>query len=552
MADIIIDNLLNFTDLVNLSNHSQGNFQINETDTVSKVALLFKEAIQQQHHLIPPDPKPIDPSCQTAKKVILVVGAVLGVLLAGGIIAGTVASHYTSFSFSVIPFGNTIAIPWISVVIASTSVALAAICISVLLKKRTPREERFHPFVHRIFSASLEECGLSRRDLHSFESVKKLNEQLQKEGFVTIGSCPDLHINHQDNEASAMIKFLLTAHSLSCNDITWKLIKAVCFKRDEDLCQTAIGKSQEILVLLFNELKKPGLTPSNEITIEKVIGSILAFYPFFGPNESNNLSIPQKIQGSWEMVNCSTTPIQLTPDYLGPPLFCYGLKPIDNERASPLLLFMGTPHLTASGFFLALLTDTIPFTTIGESIYSIFGKKEIKKWLLSNKEKKAKLYGVSLGGSTALLTVADFPKYVAEVHAYSSPSPLLRVREKYSKNTEGLADEKPQVYVYCQKNDSVTLLGTGWHEDWHVINMFATTTYSSPLAHAKSLAGHKEVLFLRANIKKENNRFSRKITHIGHQIASVPTCLILSLLLLIKSGYSTARSIQFKVTVKGR
>src|ERR1700733_10957258 len=155
--------------------------------------------------------------------------------------------------------------------------------------------------------------------------------------------------------------------------------------------------------------KHPPINPEQDKLYEILVGDLLTLYPFLEAHyeEKPVLTVPQKVGGKWTNVTYNVEAMELAKELKSTsPIYAYGLKPKDNDKASPLLLFMGTPPPTTTGADIAVWVDVIPEHTVGEALYKM-SKKEIEDWVDSacqNSKNPVQTYGKSLGGAMCLLT----------------------------------------------------------------------------------------------------------------------------------------------------
>lgn len=335
------------------------------------------------------------------------------------------------------------------------------------------------------------------------------------------------------------VKFLLSETDSFTDYLSTNALKALFVRKDLHFLRQARSALQEVLDRLSQRLER-GLSKKQEALAEIFIGNILSLLPFFEPQAHEILNVPQKINGAWKQVDYQIEPIQLTDARMGSPFFAYGLKPCQNEQAMPLLLFMGTPFPTASGALVAYWNDCAPFYSVGEIIYSHFASEKIRAWVNQCQKElhvvqAIKAFGLSLGGSLALLAMAHLPTIIREVHAYNPAALNKGILSAYKQTCS--SDYKPDVRIYWQENDLIPLLGDGWDDDWKLIRIFGARQQNPYFAHIRSMMGHKEVFALLANTKKTNNELARKVVTLSHQVFSIPLFALSSAFI----GYNTAR-----------
>lgn len=198
------------------------------------------------------------------------------------------------------------------------------------------------------------------------------------------------------------------------------LLSAVLWKPNQELMDEARSLVQDMLVDLHHQMSVENLTESEHFHAEVIIGDLLSVFPFLRPQDGEKFLVPVRIDSKWALVEYTVDRIELTPKWMGSPLVAYGLHS-SNPSASPMLVFKGTTYSTDEGAGLSFLTDINPFGSVGAYAFSI-GKQKIQKWLEEcTSNKKAVIYGKSLGGAQAWRTAINFPGKVDKVMAYGAP-----------------------------------------------------------------------------------------------------------------------------------
>ncbi len=235
------------------------------------------------------------------------------------------------------------------------------------------------------------------------------------------------------------------------------LLSAVFWKKNPELLQEA----KDVLKLLFvdiveNSSKNISDDENARFHMEVLVADLLSLYPFLGPKENEELKVPLWLDGKWQLITYQTEPIRLTPKWMGSSMMAFGLNPIGNEKAPPLLLFKGTTYLTDKGFSLSLLADLNPFASVGT--YSFYmGKGTIKAWFDKQKH-KANVYGKSLGGAQSLRCVLNFPEKVEKVMTIGSPGFHSRDLKAWDRIIQTHPHDHPQIHMVSQMHDIIPLV----------------------------------------------------------------------------------------------
>ena len=331
-------------------------------------------------------------------------------------------------------------------------------------------------------------------------------------------------------EAKVLLEFLIFGTIPSAKDITLHLLKGLLISKDKILLAEARNSLQKIFLGISQQLqevqqevqKHPPINPEQDKLYEILVGDLLTLDPFLEAHSEENpvLTIPQKVEGKWTTVTYNVAAIELAKELKATsPIYAYGLQPKGNEKASPLLLFMGTPPPTITGADIAIWVDVIPDHTVGEALYNM-SKKEIEEWVNNasqNGKKPVHTYGKSLGGAMCLLTSVHCGNKVV-AHAYNPPGlheRMLQLHEQKYKDTP--ESERPVMYVYSQEDDLVSELIGKWPEGTHYYKIIPAAEQKSSLpiigrylAHIQSFLG-KRVLVLELtieNVNKEDRRIA--------------------------------------------
>jgi hypothetical protein len=323
----------------------------------------------------------------------------------------------------------------------------------------------------------------------------------------------------EDNEdIRNVIKYLFYDLPVSKQLLNLHNIKAIFFKKNPIFLSQVRSEFQNILNHLYKEITTK---LHDELIIEMLIGNILSFYCYMQPKHHELIVIPQKIDGHFEEIPFRVEKIKLTPFIFGSPIYAYGLKPL-TQKGHPIFLCKGTTYPQDTGFVAAIMTDFTPFFSVGGLIY-LFYKKKISKWIKETYDQyqtELTIYGQSLGGASAYHIALDNPNMV-KIYGYVPPGLLRSTVNKYK---DVLINGK----IFCHENDFVHLLGKHPYgvEFYKIITEAKRNKFT---AHSRAF-GSEEVLVLRVNETKDNNRAVRTVFEISHQLASVlifvPTCIM--------------------------
>ncbi len=398
------------------------------------------------------------------------------------------------------------------------------------------------------FDQLMLECGVNYQSLKTVGQAIKVFQKIDQ----NVIECAETLFPIAENEVAVENKSkaqldaenivkLLCGGPLNLKAISARLIIAVLIRRDKKRMQALSQELQKVSQQVYRtHLCSDNINPNQEKLAEIFLGNILALYPFTEPEPGSTLEIPQKIENKWQIVTYRVDVLPLTAPFLGAPVCALALSPNTRNGASPLLLFRGTPHPTASGSLLAMLSDIIPGLSVGEITYGTSARLRINQWIDTAHTDfgKIKIYGQSLGGSLSLLVVSRHLDKVKEVHAYGSPSLTRRSMKIYNQRRTSLS-ELPRVHIYWNNKDYVPLAGRGFHQDWHLHKVFIPAKQASLLAHASLNTAYPKVIVMKINQDIDRQRRERRIFNIFHEVMSVllmPITCTLGLLLILKAS----------------
>ena len=314
--------------------------------------------------------------------------------------------------------------------------------------------------------------------------------------------------------------------------LTSKLLKAAAVHKDEELLIQAQRELEALGQHLFGELQSGNLCLSRERLTEIFLGQILALYPFFEPETGTELKLPQKIGDRWELVTFRVEQIPLTPLWLGPPILAFGLLPVEGsaEGARPRLLFPGTSQPTASWSPLDTWADFVPGYSVGEFVFNRWACAKIKKWIQERAKKKVEVTGISLGGSLTLLTVANLPELVSVARAFVPPAVRASVVGRYDEKLKSMERrEWPQVSIFWQDGDFISLIGAAWSKFWTAYRLIPGKHLDPISAHNKAFSAQPLTAVVRMDTEKDSKRLSRYALNIVYEIACVPIFILLTI-----------------------
>jgi pimeloyl-ACP methyl ester carboxylesterase len=285
------------------------------------------------------------------------------------------------------------------------------------------------------------------------------------------------------------------------------MLNAIVWKKNPEVLALGRDLLNKIFVNMFEEMNKKRLSSEKSFHMEIIIGDLLSLYPFIGPKDGEELKIPVKIDEKWELVTYNVQTIHLTPEWMGSPLVAFGLNAKTHPDAPPLLLFKGTTYPTDEGFSLSLLTDLNPGASVGAYVFRL-GQQKIKGWLDTHaQEKKAIIYGKSLGGSQAWRTALYFPDQVQKVMSYSSPG--FSSRDLKRLNHIQKLKSIPEINIFCQPNDPTPFVDKAAKEGVNYFQVVGKTFRKGVLAHADMFSTHERSTVMRLKYFSQANKWKR-------------------------------------------
>lgn len=303
-----------------------------------------------------------------------------------------------------------------------------------------------------------------------------------------------------------------------------------------------------------------------QLHIQAAIGQLLALYAHFCPQDQELVSLPQLVvddlgQKEWVFVEYKIERLELTDQKLGSPICAFGFVPQQIkggnssliDRVQPLLLFKGTTYPTDDGFWVSLMADTKPRSSVGTLIFCDKGRSVVLDWLKKNtkdktgKERvvKPKLIGMSLGGALEKKFASDEEcrLYFSDGLLYGPPG----VSKKEKKQIETSGASYPYSPQFCNDGDLVPLLeDTPIHEAFPYYKVLGNAAINySPTIHAKCLLIQPNSTILRIDSKYEANRFLRKVNTIFKRTIVYP---VYAALYIPWTIMTTQRAIKTKIS----
>lgn len=301
-----------------------------------------------------------------------------------------------------------------------------------------------------------------------------------------------------------------------------KLLKAIIWKKDPELLAEARALVQAMMLDIYKDVSSRELTPQESTHFEIIVGDLLSLIPFLRPEDKSTLAVPIQIDGKWQLAEYQVESIPITPKWMGSPYMAYGLNPKKEGSAPPLLLFKGTTYPTDKGFLISLLIDLNPFASVGSYGFHL-GKNKIKEWLDAHttQNKKAIIYGKSLGGAQAWRTALHFPEMVAKVMAYGAPGPSDSDLKKLRRIGE-------KINFFSQKDDPVPLMGKTAKYGIKYYQVLSAKPKKGVLAHAHMFSTHENSTILLHKTFHKDKKWQRiGINFLAHYVSLIAFPILL-------------------------
>ncbi|KTD09667.1 DUF1275 domain-containing protein [Legionella hackeliae] len=300
--------------------------------------------------------------------------------------------------------------------------------------------------------------------------------------------------------------------------ISPQIIQAVFVRRDRELMRGMRLAFQEGFETIYKQLQaQDQLSPAQLTQAEFYISSCLTLLPYSDINPYESITIPQRINNEWRLVNYKVVPIELTPTNGFHKLFiqdedrvfAYGLEPIADKEAQSHLIFMGTTYPAGQGFNEQVNSDLKGFDTVGNNLY-LSGRSRILAWLATQTQ-KVKVCGTSLGGSLSLLFSIDQGDKLSQVHALNPAGLYDSWFKDHIDNWETLTT-KPEVTVLRGGKDPVSRFGA-WKSEWNIFHVIPPANKQGPnkfVDHALNYTGFAETQFIKIDTASDNEENKRR------------------------------------------
>jgi len=400
------------------------------------------------------------------------------------------------------------------------------------LTKRPILEENKHIILQHVFANR----GLKKQRSFSQTDLEKIQAELQTivycvgnrltdcfPGGVQFDSPLTAHLH-----ARNWIKHLVLGIPLSDRDATLLNSKLINKRVVEAFFK---NKDTELLSAFRTELRfallhfaRPAFSTSgllatdNDKQLNCFIHNVLGLYPFFEPENDEEMVIPYKVNSQWEPVTYRFQRIDISPQTGAMAkllledkdrIYAYALTPLSHPTVSPYLLFSGTVLKTGQGAVLSHLSNITPQQAAGES----HDMTLVKAWL-DNQTVKVITAGLSQGGVLAMLTAGRFPRLIKAAHCLNPTAlPKLTLTRLLPNWVAIDEQDRPDVIIYSQLNDPIFNFETSYLPG-HKTRLYRVIPDKKSITTHSNLRG----VFIRENVFKKIAAFVQAHAHIysGH------------------------------------
>lgn len=340
--------------------------------------------------------------------------------------------------------------------------------------------------------------------------LRKINTQLQ-ENLLYHGPGirpPKRNKITTDKVVHRVVNSLLHGHALPRSVIERRTLQAVLVEHNPELSKKFFDELQNELNSL---LENPPKNKKEELLWRTFLGNVIAFIPFTYPAHETMITIPTLENGICRPVayQIDVMPLELSEHTT--PMSVLGLTPIGDDKATPILSFIGTTYPAADGFATTVLADFTPNKSVGEAVYEK-NHAQIDAWMQG--KKNVHVIGISLGGAMTFHTLRHHHEKISRVDVYNPPGLYPELWDKE-------IDFDCEINIYCQPGDLVSELGA-WPTQKNV-SLYLVMQHHKGLSenifssHARAFSGCKDVSIVKQDPAVENSSWRRKFLTKIHQ-----------------------------------
>lgn len=335
-----------------------------------------------------------------------------------------------------------------------------------------------------------------------------------------------------DSNVQKFVQTLLHGRDFPKELIHQKEVRnAVFIKKDHELLKQFRAEMQKEL---DNLAKNPPKTAQEEILWRAFLGNILALIPFSYPTNQDTLTIPMLSEGKCIQVSYSIEVLPLKFNALSSPMIALGMMPKNNDKAPPMLCYLGTTYPAGDGFAATVFADFTPGYSVGDFVYSR-SKDKIDAWMKDKKD--VHVIGTSLGGALTFHTLRHHEDKLSRVDVYNPPG-------LYNSDWVAGVGDKCPTKIYCQPGDLVSKMGA-WPTGKNV-SLYAVVPHQENLkenlisSHARAFTGCPEVSIIKQDPQVQNKGFRRRFLTFLHRFLGPVFVFVpsISVLLIIRAVQS--------------
>ena len=402
------------------------------------------------------------------------------------------------------------------------SILFQSSCEALPPAKKTFLEAKWE----EIRSIAVQNAGFGLWGSHLLKLTRDQINQLQSKFKETIRSIEEGHLHLEDSFVLQHpeligLRFLIDPSSEAYNQLFVEgNAKAFFWEYDPKLVARHRAHFQEVFKFLYHH---PIWKARDNLVSEMLVGNLISLLPYFDFENNSKIQILRFIDNEWKLVYYQIQHIPLVHGEI----YAYGLLPIDEPQAHPILIFRGTPYPAAKGFLEAIWSDLHPIKSIGEEIFKK-GKNELDLWM--DGKPKVECYGLSLGGAMAYHAGHAYGHQI-DVHAYASPG-LVPMKG-------GMSKIHGRVFFHLQD----LIRSIGYHpvsDHFEIYAVIADCDLNFITAHSCPI-GLGPTLVLKIDPLHDNKTWTRYLANI---VKIVVSTILFLILLPIKLCYKIVEKIK--------
>lgn len=313
------------------------------------------------------------------------------------------------------------------------------------------------------------------------------------------------------------------------------IIKHFLSQRNPHLMRALRQQIQLVFDNAWEQLRHNALSEDSIGQYEVFQSNLLALYPFWDPEEADEIALPQKINGQWQRITYQFRRFDISPKS-GPlswviededRMYSFALEPKEGHLAAPShLLLMGTIYPSGQGHALAGIYNFCPGHSVGEK----HDMSEVHAWLNQQERKNVRVTGHSKGATMAMTIAAEHPDKIIQSDCLNPAMLSHPTFKRLAPAWDALScDERPLINIYAQKGDPIFLVDKHFLNGSRIYRIIPNTdkpainvrgSLSLPIpeiirksseAHAHFFSGRERALFLNVNVLHERKLKTRAL-----------------------------------------